>query len=133
MIIKAGLILIRKNKNTKELMFVRAQGKDHYVFPGGKQETSETIGQALKREIKEELSADIKCVKKLGKVTGATPDGRDLVVHLYTARLSGEPIANSEIEEIKWMSREEIDNYLGQMTPMTMEHVLPFLEEAELF
>lgn len=133
MITKAALILIRKNNKQNELMFVRAKNKDFYVFPGGKQESDESINQALKREINEELNANIKCIKKIGEVTGQTPDGRDLKMHLFSAKLIGEPIENSEIEEIIWMNRKEIMNRLDRMTPMTMQHVLPFLEEKRIF
>ncbi|MDD3035343.1 MAG: NUDIX domain-containing protein [Candidatus Saccharimonadaceae bacterium] len=133
MITKAALILIRKNNKQNELMFVRAKNKDFYVFPGGKQESNESINQALKREINEELNANIKCIKKIGEVTGQTPDGRDLKMHLFSAKLIGEPIENSEIEEIIWMNRKEIMNRLDRMTPMTMQHVLPFLEEKRIF
>lgn len=133
MIIKAALILIRKDKNAKKLMFVRAKGKNYYVFPGGKQESNETIEQSLKREIKEELDTEIKCIKEIGITIGHTPNDEELEMHLYTARLSGEPAANSEIEEIAWMSRFEIDKNIERMTPMTMEHVLPFLEEIGIF
>lgn len=133
MITKAALILIRKNNKQNELMFVRAKNKDFYVFPGGKQESNESINQALKREINEELNANIKCIKKIGEVTGQTPDGRDLKMHLFSTKLIGEPIENSEIEEIIWMNRKEIMNRLDRMTPMTMQHVLPFLEEKRIF
>jgi 8-oxo-dGTP diphosphatase len=133
MITKSSLILLRINNTEKELMFVRAKEKQHYVFPGGKQEPNESINQALYREIKEELGANIKNVEKIGFIMGQTPDGRDLEMYLYSAELLNEPVADSEIEEIRWMSRQDIDNYLPQMTPMTIEHVLPFLLEKKLF
>lgn len=133
MITKASLILLRENNARKELMFVKAKEKQHYVFPGGKQEPNESIEQALDREIKEELGANIKNVEKIGFVKGQTPDGRELEMYLYLAELLNEPSANSEIEEIRWMSRQDIDSYLPQMTPMTIEHVLPFLLEKKLF
>lgn len=52
MITKAALLLFRDNQGKKELLFARAKGKSYYVFPGGKQEDSETIEEALQREFK---------------------------------------------------------------------------------
>ena len=133
MIIKAALLLFRDNKDTKELMFVRPYGKPYYVFPGGKQEEGESIEQALAREIREELSASIDSIHKLGVVNGQTPDGRDLEMHLFTAELLGEPTAAAEIAEIFWLDRKSTLKNKHLMTPMTLDHVIPFLDKNHMW
>lgn len=129
MIVKAALLLFRDNNGARELMFVQPHGKPYYVFPGGKQEDNETIEQALVREIQEELSAGIENTKGLGVVTGQTPDGRDLEMHLFTADLLNEPKATSEIAKIYWLDRASALEQKSLMTPMTLDHVMPFLNK----
>lgn len=72
-------------------------------------------------------------VKKLEVLTGNTPDGRPLQMHLYSAELIGEPEPNAEIEEIAWMSQAKALQAKTQMTPMTLDHVFPFLTEQNLW
>lgn len=133
MITKAALLLFRDNQGTHELLFARAKGKSYYVFPGGKQEASETIDEALQRELQEELGTQAANVKKIGVARGQTPDGRALEMHLYGGELLGEPHPRSEIEEITWMSRETALEKQHAMTPMTLDRVLPFLKEKSIF
>jgi 8-oxo-dGTP pyrophosphatase MutT (NUDIX family) len=87
----------------------------------------------LQRELLEELGVQASQIKKLGVVSGQTPDGRDLEMHLYSGVLQGEPHPQAEIEEISWMSREEVENKKDLMTPMTLNHVLPFLAEQNIW
>lgn len=133
MITKAALLLFRGNQGSKELLFARVKNKPFFVFPGGKQEEGETIDEALQRELQEELGTQATNVEKLGVVLGQTPDGRDMEMHLYSANLLGEPHPESEIEEIVWMSKEDIENRVGVMTPMTLYHVLPFLSDRAIW
>lgn len=133
MIVKAGLLLFRDGQDAEELMFVRPHNKPLYVFPGGKQEDGETVEQALEREIQEELSAWIGNIKKLGVVTGQTPDGRDMEMHLFTADLLNEPKASSEIAEVLWLDRTSAFRNKDLMTPMTLNHVVPFLDKNNIW
>ncbi|MBW3537928.1 NUDIX domain-containing protein [Candidatus Parcubacteria bacterium] len=133
MIVKAALLLFRTRDDTKQLMFVRAFGRPHFVFPGGKQEAGETIEQALRRELEEELRTKAKDIHPLGIVEGNTPDGRPLQMHLYSAVLLNEPQPSSEIEKIVWMSQEEALTQSAAMTPMTLEYVFPFLKRRKLW
>lgn len=133
MITKAALLLFRDNAGQKELLFCKPRGKAYFVFPGGKLEDGETIDEALQRELQEELGTQVVNVRKLGVVEGDTPDGRALQMHLYTGELSGEPHPQAEIENVSWMSRSGVTKRANAMTPMTLDHVLPFLAEREVF
>ncbi len=133
MITKAAFLLFRDNEGQMELLFARAKGKPYYIFPGGKQEGGETIEEALQRELQEELGVQARGVQRLGVVSGQTPDGRDMDMHLYAGQLVGEPRPQAEIEEIAWMSRSDVASKKDAMTPMTLEHVLPFLTAQNIW
>jgi 8-oxo-dGTP diphosphatase len=133
MISKAALLLFRGNDGDKELLFARAKGKSFFIFPGGKQEEGESIAEALQRELQEELGTTAKGIKKLGMVSGQTPDGRDMEMHLFTGELLDDPRPLSEIEEIVWMSKNMVAEKLSLMTPMTLDHVIPFLAKQDIW
>lgn len=88
---------------------------------------------ALQRELQEELGTTARNVRELGVVSGQTPDGRDIEMHLYSGELEGEPQPHAEIEAIAWMSKEDVTKNASAMTPMTLDHILPFLTAQHLW
>jgi len=133
MITKAAILVFRNNQGRRELLFVRPKTRSYVVLPGGKQDPNESIDDALERELQEELGVNAKNVSKIGIVAGRTPDGRDIEEHLYTGELAGEPHSQTEIEEIFWLSKEDIAKHSETMTPLTLDHILPFLDTKQLW
>lgn len=131
MITKAALLTFRNN--AQELLFVQPKGKEYFLFPGGKREKNETIEEALHREIDEELGVRVENVRKVGVVTGKTPDGRDLTMHLYAARLAGNPSPRAEIAKLFWLKRSDLPRYEKEITPIARNYVLPLLEAQDIW
>lgn len=134
MITKAAFLLFRSNNNNeKEILFVRPYGKDFYILPGGKQEEGETIEEALVREMQEELQVDVSGVEEVGVVDGATPDGRSLCIRLFTGSIQGELIPSAEIKEVAWLGKTDTINMQQTMTPMSIDHLLPYLSDNKFW
>jgi 8-oxo-dGTP diphosphatase len=98
----------------KSILSTRTYGKDKYYIPGGKRELGETDEQALCREIKEELSIDLKndTIKFIGVFQAQAhghPTGTRVKMTCYRAAYTGQIKANSEIEEIKWLNYADKD------------------------
>lgn len=134
MIIKAALLLFRDTDDgKKELLFVRPYSRSYYILPGGKQEENEAIENTLTRELQEELQVGVKDIQDIGTVEGATPDGRPLKICLFSGKLVGDPKPSAEIEEIAWMTKESVSQKRDNMTPMSLDHLLPFLTDNKFW
>jgi 8-oxo-dGTP diphosphatase len=73
-----------------------------WEFPGGKVEPGESEGDALVREIREELGVEIAVG---ARVPGEWPLHDDLVLHLYVATLTdGEPQPLDHHDELRWLA-----------------------------
>ena len=77
--------------------------KDWWEFPGGKMEERETEQEALVREIKEELSADIHVGKLLDTVEWDYPEFH-LTMHCFMCTLSHDAMHLNEHEAAKWLN-----------------------------
>jgi A/G-specific adenine glycosylase len=81
-----------------------------WEFPGGKLEPGETPGEAVVREIREELALTVVCGKKLISIRHAYTRFR-VHLHVFECVLSppGQtPVANAA-SEIRWASRGELE------------------------
>ena len=81
--------------------------KDWWEFPGGKMEPGETPEEALVREIREELSADIQVGKLLYTVEWDYPQSH-LTMHCYMCTLVRDALHLNEHEAARWLSMADL-------------------------
>ena len=101
--------IIRK----EDMIFATQRGygewKDWWEFPGGKMEVGETPEEALVREIREELSAEISVEEFLCTVEYDYPKFH-LTMHCYLCSLMTDSLHLNEHEAARWLSKDELDS-----------------------
>ena len=83
--------------------------KDFWEFPGGKIEPGEKAEDALVREIKEELDADITVDSFLQTIEYDYPKFH-LILHCYLCSLNTKEVHLLEHESARWLSTDELDS-----------------------
>ena len=81
--------------------------KDWWEFPGGKMEAGETPQQALRREIHEELDAEIEIGPLLRTIDYDYPDFH-LTMHCFRCTLATDRLTLLEHEAAKWLAPSEL-------------------------
>ena len=81
--------------------------KDWWEFPGGKIEPGESPEEALKREIREELSTEISVDKFLCTVEYDYPKFH-LTMHCFWCSLQSDALHLNEHEAAKWVTKETL-------------------------
>jgi mutator protein MutT len=77
-----------------------------WEFPGGKVDPGESHPEALRREIREELDADVDVHGRVFETTHAYPD-RTIALYFYRCELKGEPRPLLG-QEMRWVPRGEL-------------------------
>ena len=83
--------------------------KDFWEFPGGKLEPGETAPQALVREIREELGAEITVGERLATVEHDYPDFHLSMDCFWAAVAAGELVLR-EHEAARWLGKDELES-----------------------
>lgn len=94
------------------VLAARSRGKDKFYLPGGKREPGETDAETLVREIREELDVEItpSTIEPAGTFEGQAHGkaaGTVVRTTAYRAEYTGTLRANSEIEEIAWLTHAD--------------------------
>ena len=101
--------IIRKEDKVFATQRGYGEWKDWWEFPGGKIELSETPEEALKREISEELSAEINVDELFSTVDYDYPKFH-LTMHCYLCTLQTNAMHLNEHESARWLAKDELDN-----------------------
>ena len=99
--------IIRKGDRIFTTQRGYGEWKDWWEFPGGKMEAGESPEDALKREIWEELSAEISVDELLCTVEYDYPKFR-LKMHCYLCSLLTEALHLNEHEAARWLAKDEL-------------------------
>ena len=127
-ILKYALIIVRNNKILLQL----EKKQDRLLLPGGKPRKGENYAKCLKREIKEELSAELKeeSIKYLGKFEDIAADGKSiLTVELYSGELKTKPKPRNEVMKTVWFGTKN-DTY--RLSPVIRNKIMPYLEAVRM-
>ena len=95
--------IIRKGDKVFATQRGYGEWKDYWEWPGGKTEPGETPEEALKREIREELDAEIRIEKLLTTIDWDYPKFH-LTMHCYICSLTSEALHLNEHEAARWLS-----------------------------
>ena len=103
--------VIKKNN----LYFIAQRNRNkhfayYWEFPGGKVDNQETFENALKREIKEELSINIAVLKHIASEKHKD-EKIDVNVHYYLCESLKEKIILSEHEDMKWLQKNDLTQF----------------------
>lgn len=111
--IKVVAAIICNNMERKNKIFATARGygdlKGGWEFPGGKVEPGETPQQALKREIMEELSTEIK-VGELIDTIEYDYQTFHLSMDCFWAEVITGQLELKEAEAAKWLTKDQLES-----------------------
>ena len=101
---------IIRNQQGKYLLVQRSAGMNHplkWEFPGGKLEPKEDAGEAIQRELKEELDVEVIPGRRLTTVSWEYP-GKKIGLIPIICELRFNQISLKEHRQYAWYSLEEI-------------------------
>ena len=105
----AGGVIVRDGS----VLLVHRAAYDDWSFPKGKLEPGESWQTAALREIEEETGLRCALGDEVGRTHYVDSQGRDKEVRYYRMTTSGEPAAQNEVDEVRWVDLAEVRGLLS--------------------
>jgi len=97
----------------------------YWILPAGKVATDESLEEALKREMKEELNLRIQILQKL--VEHEDPYTGDRLVGFLCTPLTSKIKISAELKEAQWFNRDELQK-IEEINPNLKQYLLEILK-----
>ena len=125
MIHKIGGVILKDRK------FLVGKTKGKFTMPGGKMEGSETEIECLRRELKEEYGVALKTYDYFDTFVDAAASDPGMMIEMkvYLVTVDGEPKAQSEVEEGRYIDSATAPDNLGSIAK---DFIMPKLVEKGL-
>jgi len=130
--IKVVAAVIRKvDERGRDVIFATQRGygefKDGWEFPGGKVEPGESPEEALKREIREELEAEIEVGELIETVEYDYP-AFHLSMDCFWCKLISDDLKLKEAEAARWLAGSELQGVAWLPADLELiEHIIAAL------
>ena len=105
----AGGVIVRDGC----VLLVHRSRYDDWSLPKGKLEPGESWQTAALREIEEETGLRCALGDEVGRTHYVDSQGRDKEVRYYRMTTSGEPAAQNEVDEVRWVDLAEVRGLLS--------------------
>lgn len=80
---------------------------DDWTLPKGKLEAGEAWQEAARREVEEETGLRCEVGEEVGRTHYLDSRGREKEVRYYRMEPTGEPFAQNEVDEVRWVPLDE--------------------------
>ncbi len=105
----AGGVVMRDGS----ILLVHRPAYDDWTLPKGKLDAGESWQEAARREVEEETSLRCELGEEVGRTFYVDSRGRDKEVRYYRMEPAGEPVAQNEVDEVRWVPLAEAPEFLS--------------------
>jgi 8-oxo-dGTP diphosphatase len=95
----AGGVVLRDGR----VLLVHRPKYDDWTLPKGKLEDGESWEDGAVREVREETGLDCEAGPEAGRTFYVDHAGRDKEVRYFRMDAAGEPLAQNEVDEVRWV------------------------------